>query len=178
MEFWMTFPSYWEYHGNILGISSSQLTFSPSFFRGVGKNHQPGMEWYGPRSNCGWTWQPTMEETGTWWGCWKKHGGYPSGKLTDDVFFSKTNGFWAFPIDAKAICRATFKTSGSGGTQLPQSLELGQPQVQRPQLHRKRARVGRVVRGCHRPGVERTLARTWCCGTQQISISLEIRWGF
>ena len=108
-------------------------------------------------------------------GLLKKNGGYPNGKLTDDVFFSKTNGFWAFPIDARAICRAMFKTSGSGGTQLPQSLELGQPQVQRPQLHRKRARVGRVVRGCHLPGVERTLARTWCCGTQQISISLEIR---
>jgi hypothetical protein len=25
----------------ILGISSSQLTFTPSFFRGVGLNHQP-----------------------------------------------------------------------------------------------------------------------------------------
>jgi hypothetical protein len=26
-----------------LGISSSQLTFTPSFFRGVGLNHQPDM---------------------------------------------------------------------------------------------------------------------------------------
>ena len=32
------FPyDYWEY----LGMSSSQLTFTPSFFRGVGWNHQP-----------------------------------------------------------------------------------------------------------------------------------------
>ena len=26
---------------HILGMSSSQLTFAPSFFRGVGLNHQP-----------------------------------------------------------------------------------------------------------------------------------------
>ena len=26
---------------HILGMSSSQLTFTPSFFRGVGLNHQP-----------------------------------------------------------------------------------------------------------------------------------------
>ena len=26
----------------ILGMSSSQLTFTPSFFRGMAKNHQPG----------------------------------------------------------------------------------------------------------------------------------------
>ena len=29
----------------ILGISSSQLTLSPSFFRGVGWNHQPDLSW-------------------------------------------------------------------------------------------------------------------------------------
>ena len=28
---------------HLLGISSSQLTFTPSFFRGVGRNHQPEM---------------------------------------------------------------------------------------------------------------------------------------
>jgi hypothetical protein len=31
---WMFFPIQ-------LGMSSSQLTFTPSFFRGVGLNHQP-----------------------------------------------------------------------------------------------------------------------------------------
>ena len=30
----------------ILGMSSSQLTFSPSFFRGVGFSHQPVMDLY------------------------------------------------------------------------------------------------------------------------------------
>ena len=34
---------------HMLGMSSSQLTFTPSFFRGVGENHQP--EWhYNPYS--------------------------------------------------------------------------------------------------------------------------------
>ena len=35
MEFYMTFPSYWEWnnHPNLR---------TPSFFRGVGLNHQPG----------------------------------------------------------------------------------------------------------------------------------------
>lgn len=148
------------------------------------------MEWYGPRSkkqrqtadSINAIGHPIVVELDSLrWkkpardGVVEKKWWIPKWQAYGRCFFSKTNGFWAFPIDARAICRAMFKTSGSGGTQLPQSLELGQPQVQRPQLHRKRARVGRVVRGCHRPGVERTLARTWCCGTQQISISLEIR---
>jgi hypothetical protein len=30
-----------DYFSIQLGISSSQLTLSPSFFRGVAKNHQP-----------------------------------------------------------------------------------------------------------------------------------------
>ena len=30
-----------DYFSIQLGMSSSQLTFTPSFFRGVGKNHQP-----------------------------------------------------------------------------------------------------------------------------------------
>ena len=34
------FPRYWE----LLGMSSSQLTFTPSFFRGLGLNHQPVVE--------------------------------------------------------------------------------------------------------------------------------------
>ena len=38
MEFWMTFPSYWEFHH-----PNSQ---SPSFFRGVGWNQQPVVFWY------------------------------------------------------------------------------------------------------------------------------------
>jgi hypothetical protein len=54
------FPyNYWEY----LGMSSSQLTFTPSFFRGVGWNHQPvivrqldhqgidGMHWNGSKDS-------------------------------------------------------------------------------------------------------------------------------
>ena len=33
----------WIMTFHILGILSSQLTFTPSFFRGVGLNHQPGV---------------------------------------------------------------------------------------------------------------------------------------
>ena len=31
--------------GNGIGMSSSQVTFTPSFFRGVGLNHQPVVYW-------------------------------------------------------------------------------------------------------------------------------------
>ena len=36
---WIIFP----YIGN---VRKSQLTFTPSFFRGVGRNHQPVMSFY------------------------------------------------------------------------------------------------------------------------------------
>ena len=41
-----------DYFSIILGMSSSQLTLTPSFFRGVGLNHQPDILQESPKVRC------------------------------------------------------------------------------------------------------------------------------
>jgi hypothetical protein len=42
MTWWLNVALVGGLEHELLGFFSSQLTFTPSFFRGVGLNHQPG----------------------------------------------------------------------------------------------------------------------------------------